>query len=45
MDILDTASRCSADGWRGVISEIASLHQHHLTCMFPKRVDPWEQTK
>jgi hypothetical protein len=27
-----------------VITEIASLHHHHLTRMFPKRVDPWEQT-
>jgi len=27
-----------------VITEIASLHQFHLRRLFPKRVDPWEQT-
>jgi len=29
---------------QGVVTEIASLHQLHLRRMFPKRVDPWEQT-
>ena len=27
-----------------VITEIASLHQFHLRRMFPKHIDPWEQT-
>ena len=27
-----------------VVTEIASLHHLHLRRMFPKRVDPWEQT-
>src|SRR5262245_3046240 len=26
-----------------VSTEIASLHQFHLSRLFPKRVDPWEQ--
>jgi hypothetical protein len=26
-----------------VISEIASLRHHYLSCMFPRRVDPWER--
>jgi len=29
---------------QGVVTEIASLHQHHLRRMFPKHIDPWEQT-
>jgi hypothetical protein len=28
---------------QAVISEIASLRHYYLTCMFPRRVDPWEQ--
>ena len=28
---------------QAVISEIASLRHYHLTRMFPKLVDPWEQ--
>ncbi len=28
---------------QSVISEITSLRHYHLTRMFPKRVDPWEQ--
>lgn len=29
---------------RSVVTEIASLHHLHLRRVFPKRVDPWEQT-
>jgi hypothetical protein len=28
---------------QAVICEIASLRQYYLTCMLPRRVDPWEQ--
>lgn len=28
---------------QSVISEIASLRHYYFTCMFPRRVDPWEQ--
>jgi hypothetical protein len=29
---------------QAVISEIASLRHYYLSCMFPRRVDFWEQT-